>query len=334
MTEKKMKLDDNIKIELLHRMKLIRCAEETIANKYSEQKMRCPTHLSIGQEAVSAGIGLALRSDDYAVSTHRSHGHYLGKGGSLPAMLAEIYGKSSGCSKGKGGSMHLIDQSVGFMGSTAIVGNTIPIGAGLGLAIQLEKSDHVSCIFLGDATTEEGVFAESVNFCAQKKLPVLFICENNFYSVYSPLSVRQPAKRSTTKMVEGMGIQSQSGDGNNVQSVYNIASKAIEKIRTGKGPYFLEFSTYRWREHCGPNYDNHIGYRTENEFLKWKKKDPVLLYEKKLIEEGLITSNTIVKMDQSIEKDVEQAFVFAEESPFPDSEEAYEHVYFERTNES
>ena len=126
--------------------------------------MRCPTHLCTGQEAVSAGIGLALRSDDYAVSTHRSHGHYLGKGGSLPAMLAEIYGKASGCSKGKGGSMHLIDQSVGFMGSTAIVGNTIPVGVGLGLAIQLEKCDRVSCIFLGDATAEEGVFAEAVNF--------------------------------------------------------------------------------------------------------------------------------------------------------------------------
>ena len=131
-----------------------------------------------------------------------------------------------------------------------------------------------------------------------------------------------------------MGIRSQSGNGNDAQSVYTIASKTIAKIRSGEGPYFLEFTTYRWREHCGPNYDNHIGYRTEDEFLKWKKKDPVLLYEKKLIAEGLITSNTIDKIDKSIEKDVEQAFVFAEESPFPDSKEANEHVYFERTNES
>ena len=326
-----MEINNSLKKELLHCMKWIRCAEETIAHRYEENKMRCPTHLCIGQEAVSAGLGLALRSDDYAVSTHRAHGHYLGKGGNLSAMIAEIYGKASGCSKGKGGSMHLIDQSVGFMGSTAIVGNTIPVGAGLGLAIQLEESDQVSCIFLGDATTEEGVFAETVNFCAQRKLPVLFVCENNFYSVYSPLSVRQPVNRSITKMVESMGIHSQLGDGNDILNVYILASKVISKIRAGEGPYFLEFTTYRWREHCGPNYDNHIGYRTEKEFLEWKKKDPILLFERKLIAEGSITADRIVKMDQSIEKDIEKAFVFAEESPFPNSEEAYQHIYFERT---
>jgi len=292
--------------------------------------MRCPTHLCIGQEAVSAGVGLALRSDDYAVSTHRSHGHYLGKGGNLPAMIAEIYGKASGCSKGKGGSMHLIDQSVGFMGSTAIVGNTIPVGAGLGLAIQLEDSENISCIFLGDATIEEGVFAETVNFCALKNLPVLFICENNFYSVYSPLSVRQPANRSITKMVEGMGIQSELGDGNDVLIVNTMTSRAISKIRAGEGPYFLEFITYRWREHCGPNYDNDIGYRTDKEYLEWKKKDPIFVFERKLISESLITTNKIAKMDQSIEKEVKKAFVFAEESPFPKAEEANHHIYFER----
>jgi len=326
-----MQVDDKIKIELLHRMKWIRCTEETIAERYAEQKMRCPTHLCIGQEAVSAGVGLALRSDDYAVSTHRSHGHYLGKGGNLPAMIAEIYGKASGCSKGKGGSMHLIDLSVGFMGSTAIVGNTIPVGAGLGLAIQLENSENISCIFLGDATIEEGVFAETVNFCALRKLPVLFVCENNFYSVYSPLSVRQPANRSITKMVEGMGIQSQLGDGNDVLSVNTMTSRAITKIRAKGGPYFLEFITYRWREHCGPNYDNDIGYRTDKEYLEWKKKDPISVFERKLISDGLITTNKIAKMDQSIEKEVEKAFVFAEESPFPDTEEVSHHIYFEGT---
>ena len=326
-----MKINDEIKIELLHRMKLIRCTEETIADRYEEKKMRCPTHLCIGQEAVSAGIGIALRSDDYAVSTHRSHGHYLGKGGNLPAMIAEIYGKASGCSKGKGGSMHLIDQSVGFMGSTAIVGNTIPIGAGLGLSIQLESSENVSCIFLGDATIEEGVFSESINFCAQRKLPVLFVCENNFFSVYSPLSVRQPANRSITKMVEAMGICSQSGDGNDVLKVYNLASEAISKIRTGEGPYFLEFTTYRWREHCGPNYDNHIGYRTEEEFLDWKKRDPIQLFEKNLISEGLVTRTKLSEMNQSIEKEIQKAFIFAEESPFPDSEDAYKHVYMDNS---
>ena len=322
-----MKVSNKIKQALLYRMKLIRYAEETIAEKYDEQKMRCPTHLCIGQEAVSAGVGIALGSNDYAVSTHRSHGHYLGKGGDLPAMIAELYGKATGCSKGKGGSMHLIDQSKGFMGSTAIVGNTIPVGAGLGLSIQLEKTESVSCIFLGDATIEEGVFSETVNFCAQRNLPVLFICENNFYSVYSPLSVRQPDKRSIAKMVEYMGVPSRSFDGNNIMIVYNEVLKAISKIRGGEGPYFLEFTTYRWREHCGPNYDNHIGYRSEEEYLEWKEKDPIPLFENVLLSEGLITKEKINKMNKLIEIEIQNAFDFAEKSPFPDSKDAYKHVY-------
>ncbi len=313
--------------ELLHQMKLIRCTEETIAEKYSEKKMRCPTHLCSGQEAVSAGVGLALRVDDYVVSTHRAHGHYLGKGGNLPRMLAEIYGKATGCCRGKGGSMHLIDQGVGFMGSTAIVGNTIPVGAGLGLSIQLEGKDQLSCIFLGDSSTEEGVFAETVNFCAQRQLPVLFVCENNFYSVYSPLSVRQPTDRSIASMVAAMGIPSRVGDGNDALAVYLNTSEVVAEIRAGKGPRFLVFTTYRWREHCGPNYDNHLGYRTETEFLEWKARDPIPSLEQKLIEEGSITFEEIAHMNDLIEKEVAEAFAFAEESPFPDSAEAYQHVY-------
>ena len=185
----------NVAVELLRRMKRIRLTEETIAERYSEWKMRCPTHLCTGQEAIGAAVGLALRKDDFVVSTHRAHGHYLGKGGDLKRMLAEIYGKSTGCSSGKGGSMHLIDESVSFMGSTAIVGSTIPVGVGLGLSIRLNNTDQISCIFFGDGAVEEGVFYESLNFAALKKLPVLFICENNLYSVYSPFKVRQPAGR-------------------------------------------------------------------------------------------------------------------------------------------
>ena len=177
-------------LEIYKRMYLIRVAEEQISEKYSEQKMRCPTHLCIGQEAVSAAVGYALNSKDYAVSTHRSHGHYLGKGGDVNKMIAEIYGKVTGCSKGNGGSMHLVDKSAGFMGSTAIVGHSIPVGVGLGLAFQINNVKNVSCIFLGDGSTEEGVFSESINLAAQKNLPILFICENNLYSVYSPLNVR------------------------------------------------------------------------------------------------------------------------------------------------
>lgn len=313
-------------------MARIRIVEETIAEKYKEQKIRCPTHLCTGQEAVSAAVGMALRKDDLAVSTHRAHGHYLGKGGSLPKMIAEIYGKATGCSKGKGGSMHLIDQSVGFMGSTAIVGNSMPIGAGLGLSIKLNKSDQVSCIFIGDATIEEGVFGETVNFCAQRKLPVLFVCENNLYSVYSSLAVRQPKGRSIVKMVEAMGIPSSAGDGNNVASVYKTTQETVSDIRVNGGPRFLEFKTYRWREHCGPNFDNNIGYRTEKEFQAWKEKDPIVRAKKELLDNKLITEREINQINKTIEKEVKEAFKFADKSPFPKPKDAFKDIYAEEIN--
>jgi TPP-dependent pyruvate/acetoin dehydrogenase alpha subunit len=320
-------MDSELKIKLYSRMILIRTVEETIAEKYDEQKMRCPTHLSTGQEAVSAAAGIALYKDDLAVSTHRSHGHYIGKGGSVPRMIAEIYGKESGCSKGKGGSMHLIDLSVGFMGSTAIVGNSIPIGAGLGLAKKLDQSQNISCIFVGDGAIEEGVFAETVNFCAQKDLPVLFICENNFYSVYSPLSVRQPKNRKIYKMVEAMGIHALQGDGNDVFSAFELIKDEVSMMRDNGGPRFIEFKTYRWREHCGPHYDNNIGYRTEEEYLDWKRKDPILFAEKRLLEEKVLTKKLIESIYLSAEEQVQIGFKFAEESPFPEKSEAYKDVY-------
>jgi TPP-dependent pyruvate/acetoin dehydrogenase alpha subunit len=320
-------MNPKIKIKLYSKMVLIRTVEETIAERYDQQKMRCPTHLSTGQEAVSAAVGMALQKEDQAVSTHRSHGHYLGKGGNVSRMIAEIYGKEGGCSKGKGGSMHLIDLSVGFMGSTAIVGNSIPIGAGLALANKLDKSNHISCIFIGDGAIEEGVFAETVNFCAQKNLPVLFLCENNFYSVYSPISVRQPKKRKIYKMVESMGIPGFKGNGNDVFSVYKSVLETISIIKKGGGPRFMEFNTYRWREHCGPNYDNNIGYRTEDEFLEWKKKDPILFAEKKLLEQNILTHQLIHSINQLAKEEVDKAFQFAEESPFPKKKDAFKDVY-------
>jgi len=259
-------------ISLLHSMYRIRMVEEEIASHYSEGEMRCPTHLSIGQEAVAAAVGAVLRKEDLVVSGHRAHAHYLGKGGDLSRMMAEIYGKAAGCSGGKGGSMHLVDHDAGFVGSTAIVGGTLPVGVGLGYGIKLSKTDQVSCIFLGDAVAEAGVFLESINFSVLKELPVLFICENNLYSVYSPLSVRQPKNREIWRMAKAMGIDASYGDGNDALSVLDKVSTAVSKIRSGGGPVFIEFSTYRWREHCGPLYDNDLGYRTQSEFLEWKAR--------------------------------------------------------------
>ena len=184
-----------------------RIVEEEIANRYKDGKMRCPTHLSIGQEAVSAALSLIIRKKDFSVSSHRAHLHYLANGGSLKRMIAEIYGKKSGCSKGKGGSMHLIDLSRNFMGSSAIVGNSIPVGVGLALSSIIKKQSSLTYVFFGDGATEEGVFFESINFALVKKLPVIFICENNLYSVYSPLKDRQTKNRRIYKMVQGMGLK-------------------------------------------------------------------------------------------------------------------------------
>jgi len=318
---------NKLDLNLYKNMLLIRLAEEGIAKKYKDGKMRCPTHLSIGQEAAASGVGLALRKTDLALSTHRGHAHYLAKGGSLKRMIAEIYGKSTGCSKGKGGSMHLIDRSVGFEGSTAIVGNTIPIGVGLALSLKLDLKKSISVIYCGDGSVEEGVFYESVNFAVTKNLPVLFVCENNLYSVYSPLKVRQPKDRKIYQMVQGMGIKTSYEDGNDVRSVNSTASQAVKYIRDTGSPYFIELSTYRWREHCGPNYDNDIGYRSEAEFLEWKKRDPIKLFKKVLIKENASNREELVKIENDVKSIVEKAFDFAEKSPFPASEKAFESMF-------
>jgi TPP-dependent pyruvate/acetoin dehydrogenase alpha subunit len=313
--------------KLLFQMKRIRFVEEEIARRYPEGAMRCPTHLSVGQEGVAAAVGLALDRADLAVSGHRAHAHYLAKGGNLRAMLAEIYGKATGCSKGKGGSMHLIDESVGFMGSTAIVGGTVPIGVGLAYGIKLERSRKVSCVFHGDAVVETGVFFESMNFAVLKTLPILFVCENNLYSVYSPLSVRQPAGRGIATMVSGLGVKVDSGDGNDVFDAYEKVCRAMSEIRAGGGPRFLEFSTYRWLEHCGPNYDNHIGYRTEAEYLEWRAKEPIVRLEKKILADGLITTEQIAAMDAEVLAEIEDAFAHAEAAPMPEPQSAYTDLY-------
>ena len=305
----------------------VRMVEENIAELYKEQEMRCPVHLCIGQEAIAVGVCANLLKKDYLFSNHRSHGHYLAKGGDLKRMLAEIYGKATGCSNGKGGSMHLVDLSVGILGTTPIVSGSIPIAVGAAFGTKLKGLDNVTVVFLGDAATEEGVFFESLNFASLKKLPVLFICENNFFSVYSPLSVRQPKKRDNLSLVKSLGIKGDKGDGNNVIEVYELAKKAVANIRKGKGPYYLEFETYRWREHCGPNYDNDLGYRTEKDFLKWKKKCPIDSFEKKLIKEDILSSIQADNFKQDIQAEIDDAVGFAKNSPYPESKEMLSDVY-------
>lgn len=320
-------MNTKLLIKLYSQMYRIREVEEEIARRYSKAQMRCPVHLSIGQEAIPAVFSDCIRKTDFAISTHRGHAHYLAKGGNLNAMIAEIYGKATGCSKGKGGSMHLIDLNVNFMGTSAIVGNSIPVGVGLALSAQLKKTDQISCIFLGDGAVEEGVFYESVNFAVVRNLPVLFICENNSYSVYSPLSVRQPKGRSIAKMVEAMGMKVATEEGTNLLSTHKVMSDAINAVRDGRGPYFLEFATYRWREHCGPNFDNDIGYRTKNEFTIWQKRDPLINLEKLLNNSEPWVLLALNEIRKCVEMEIQSSFEAAEEAPFPLTSEAYEDVY-------
>lgn len=320
-------LSKDVSINILRMMLRIRGIEEKIAERYHEGKMRCPTHLSIGQEAVPAVLGQLLRKTDLAISTHRGHAHYIGKGGHLGRMIAEIYGKVTGCCRGKGGSMHLIDLSVGFEGTTAIVGNSIPIGVGLALGEQLKGTDNVVCIFLGDGAIEEGVFFEAANFAVLKNLPVFFVCENNFYSVYSHISARQPKNRKIYQFANAIGLQSAVCDGNNIQQTYVTCQNMIRNLRAGKGPQFGEFITYRWREHCGPNYDNDIGYRSEDEFQAWKRLDPIEVFKNELLGQELISNKQVHEIKANLDIEVAEAFRFAETSEFPHQSEAYLHVF-------
>jgi len=317
--------DAALYLRLLHSMVRIRLVEEAIATCYAGQQMRCPVHLSIGQEAVAAGVGAALRPEDQAMSGHRSHAHYLAKGGDLNAMIAEIYGKDTGCCHGRGGSMHLVDPAAGFMGAVPIVGSTIPIAVGLAFANRQLKRDRVTAAFFGEAATEEGVFHESANFASLHQLPIVFVCENNLYSVYSPMPVRQPAQREVYQLAMAHGIVAHQGDGNDPLAVCELMREAAAHARSGQGPVFLELKTYRWREHCGPNYDNHIGYRTEAEFLAWKQRDPIANFEHRLRTAGLLDETRYTTFQQDVAAEIATAIAAAQRAPVPTG--LMEHIY-------
>jgi TPP-dependent pyruvate/acetoin dehydrogenase alpha subunit len=307
----------------------IRLVDERIAAIYHEQEMRCPVHLSIGQEATPVGVCDHLTPRDYAMSGHRSHGHYLAKGGSLRAMFAEMYGKATGCTSGKGGSMHLLDLEAGFLGAVPIVGSTIPIAVGVAWGSRIQDEARVVVTFFGEGATEEGVFHEAINFASLKQLPVVFVCENNLYSVYSPMAVRQPAHREVVEVARGHGVEAHQADGNDVLAVHDIAGRAVAKARAGGGPTFLELFTYRWLEHCGPNYDNTFGYRAESEFEAWKKKDPVPAFERRLRAVGALTDESLAALTVELTAEIDDAVAFAKASPFPDASEMDTFIFAE-----
>ena len=213
--------------------------------------MRCPVHLSIGQEATAVGVCINLGKEDQVLSAHRSHAHYLAKGGDLLKMLGELYGKEVGCARGKGGSMHLFDLEAGLIAAVPIVGSTLPIGVGIALGMRRMNRKGIVVIYFGDGASEEGVFAESLDFAALKQLPVLFVCENNQYSVYTHLNERQFTGRNIVEIARAHGVEGEKGDGNDINKVISKAKRAIEQIKKDSKPFLLEFDTYRWLEHCG-----------------------------------------------------------------------------------
>ena len=314
-------------LELYRSMLLIRRVEERIIDEYAAQEMRCPVHLCIGQEAVASGVCAALEPTDKVMSGHRSHGHYLAKGGDLGRMIAEIYGKRSGCSLGKGGSMHLIDLTCGFLGSAPIVASTIPIGVGTAFAAKYRGEHRITAVFFGDAAVETGAFHESVNFALVHSLPVLFVCEDNLYSVYTPIEPRQPAGRGLAQLAAGMGMTTAKGDGNVVNDVVRLSETAINHARSGQGPYFLEFTTYRWREHCGPNFDNDIGYRTQAEFESWLALCPIEQCKSELISSRTSSDTELISIDHQLNDNINAAFKAAKSAPFPASHEALEQIF-------
>ena len=302
---------------------LIRRVEEEIARVYTTDRIKSPVHLSIGQEAVSAGVCAALRHDDEVFGTYRGHAMYLAKGGGLKKMIAELYGKEAGCARGKGGSMHLIDTEKGVMGTSAIVGTTIPISVGYAYGLKYKGSDSIVASFFGDGAVDEGAFHESMNFAALKRIPVLFICENNFYAIHSHHLNRHHSDNICERAMT-YGMPAERIEDSDIFRIYEFTKRHIEDMRKGKiGPVFLECITSRWKEHVGPNDDFHLGYRGKDEVNYWVENDQL----KKI--KTFLNSEIASQIESEIEQEIKEAFQFAEASPFPDAEELYKDIFKE-----
>ena len=320
-------MSEELLVGLYRDMLRIRRIEEAIESRYHEDEMKSPIHLVMGHEAVSSGSCLALKKDDLIYCGHRTHGHYLAKGGSLKGMLSELYCRINGCSGSRGGSMHLLDKSVGMAGSSAIVAGAIPIATGAALSFQLRREDRVVVVYLGDAATEEGACWEAVNFATLRKLPVIFFCENNFFSVCSPLEVRQPSNVEIFRKAEGFGLPAVQIDGTNVLDVYEATQEAVARARKGDGPTFIEALTYRWRGHGGAGDDSASGYRDPEEVRHWEQYCPVDGFYDYLVKENLYSEAKKDLAEKEIGEEIREAFEFAISSPNPEEKDLHTHVY-------
>ena len=307
--------------ELYRQLYRIRRVEEEIAGIYPTDKIKSPVHLSIGQEAVAVGVCTALRSEDVVFGTYRCHAFYLAKGGDLKSMIAELYGKATGCARGKGGSMHLIDIKHGVMGASAVVGTTIANAVGYAYALKLRRKNSIVVSFFGDGATEEGVFHESMNFATLKNLPIIFICENNLYAIHTHLSRRRKSA-NLCERARAYQMPAERIEDNDVLGIMEKVGQAVASLGDGNGgPFFFECMTYRFREHVGPNEDFHLGYRTKSEAAPWIQNDPVARFA------ALIEAQLRRQIESETEAEIQDAFRFAEASPFPGPAELLTDVF-------
>ena len=323
-------MERDVPIDLLHGMYVsmlrIRLFEERAAELVDAGEIKTPCHLYIGQEAIAVGVCAALERDDYVWGGHRSHGHYLAKGGDLRAMMAELHGKATGCSKGRGGSMHLVAPEVGILGTVPLVAATIPMAVGAALATQLRRDARVSVSFFGDGATEEGHFHESLNIASVYRLPVLFVCENNLYSSHMQLLERR-ACDNIDRAGEAHGLPGVRVDGNDVVAVYRAAVVAVDRARRGEGPALLECRTYRWRGHVGASWDMDVGVKRRDEFKDWLSKDPIARAGQQLRALGA-EELELDRVVHHVRREVDEAVTFARESPYPAVSGLLEHVYW------
>jgi TPP-dependent pyruvate/acetoin dehydrogenase alpha subunit len=304
----------------LHRDLLkVQLTEEFLAERYREQEMRTPAHFGSGQEAVAVGVCRALRPDDVVFSHHRCHNHYLAKGGSIYQLAAELYGRADGCSGGRGGSVHLTARDHGMIATSAILGETTAVAVGAALAFKLDGLDRVSVTFFGEGALDEGSFYEALNYASIKKLPVLFACENNLYATESPLSVRQAPDTDLCDRVRAFKVEAARIDGNDVLEVHRTTKNAVEILRRGDGPVFIECMTYRWREHVGPHFDHELNrtYRTREEVEAWMDRCPVKRSEERLMEWGIATSQQLDEWRRAMKTEVVETVERARNAPWP-----------------
>jgi len=303
----------------------IRRFEEEAGRLMEEGKIPGALHLYVGQEAIASGVMQHLSASDQITSTHRGHGHLIAKGGEFDRMFAELYGRVTGYCKGKGGSMHISNMELGMLGANGIVGAGPPIAIGAAFSNKFRNTDNVTIAFFGDGASNEGSVHEAANMAALYKLPCIFICENNGYGEYTAQANHQ-AIVDVADRAAGYGMPGVVVDGMDVMAVYEVAGAAIQRARKGAGPTLMECKTYRYYDHVGIR-GMGLTYRTDEELEKWKKRDPIRLFEERLVEMGLLTGKKISNIYSKINAEIESAIKFAEDSPFPNTSELLEDVY-------